>query len=100
MPMLQGALRLASLGVVSSLHPENLREAARVANHAEGIEAGATSGTVTRRPRAGSRGRARARALPRVADLAAVEPRRRSSKEVASVATRPRSTAAVEDWRG
>ena len=41
-PMLQGALRLASMGVVSSLHPENLRARRAVANHAEGIEAGAT----------------------------------------------------------
>ncbi len=40
-PMLQGALRLASLGVVSSLHPENLRARRAVANHSEGIEAGA-----------------------------------------------------------
>ena len=41
-PMLQGALRLASMGVVSSLHPENLRARRAVLNHAEGIEAGAT----------------------------------------------------------
>ena len=40
-PMLQGALRLASMGVVSSLHPENLRARRAVLNHAEGIEAGA-----------------------------------------------------------
>ena len=39
--MLQGALRLASMGVVSSLHPENLRARRAVLNHAEGVEAGA-----------------------------------------------------------
>ena len=40
-PMLRGALRLASMGVVSSLHPENLRARRAVTNHAEGVEAGA-----------------------------------------------------------
>ena len=40
-PMLQGALRLASMGVVSSLHPENLRARRAVLNHSEGVDAGA-----------------------------------------------------------